>query len=83
MSAPLASSTGKLCRNGGDGRAPQASIVMSNAEDEARRTGPGFHPALVSGLEVGQDEVRLIIDPADRLFFCPPMAFGWRAAEAP
>ena len=55
------------------GRAPQASIVMSNAEYErAMERGMDFILALVSGLEVGQkDEVRLIIDPANRLPFLP------------
>ena len=55
------------------GRAPQASIVMSNAEYErAKERAMDFILALVSGLEVGQkDEVRLIIDPANRLSFLP------------
>lgn len=50
------------------GRAPQSSIEMSNAEFErAKERGNDFILALVSGLEDGhQDEVRLIIDPANR-----------------
>jgi hypothetical protein len=46
---------------------------MSNAEYErAKERGMDFILALVSGLEVGQkDEVRLIIDPANRLSFLP------------
>jgi uncharacterized protein DUF3883 len=55
------------------GRAPQGSIEMSNAEFErAKECGIDFILALVSGLEVGQkDEVRLIIDPANRLSIRP------------
>lgn len=55
------------------GRGPQTSIDMSNAEYErAKERGIDFILALVSGLEVGQqDEVRLIIDPANRLSVRP------------
>ena len=55
------------------GRAPQASIEMSNAEYErAKERGVDFILALVSGLETGQkDEVRLIFDPANRLLARP------------
>jgi len=50
------------------GRTPQGSIEMSNAEYErARERGNDFILALVSGLEEGyRDEVRLILDPANR-----------------
>jgi hypothetical protein len=50
------------------GRAPQGSIEMSNAEYErAKERGNDFILALVSGLEEGyRDEVRLILDPANR-----------------
>ena len=49
------------------GSAPQSSIEMSNAEYErAKERGIDFILALVSGLEDGyQDEVRLILDPAN------------------
>src|ERR1700738_4322592 len=55
------------------GRDPQSSIELSNAEYErAKERGMDFILALVSGLETGQkDEVRLIIDPANRLSFLP------------
>jgi hypothetical protein len=49
-------------------RAAQNAIEMSNAEYErAKERGIDFILALVSGLEDGyQDEVRLILDPANR-----------------
>jgi hypothetical protein len=50
------------------GRGPQSAIEMSNAEYErAKERGKEFILALVSGLEDGyRDEVRLILDPANR-----------------
>lgn len=50
------------------GRNPQYAVEMSNAEYErAKERGNDFILALVSGLEGGYlDEVRLIIDPANR-----------------
>lgn len=50
------------------GLGPQSTVELSNAEYErAKQRGKDFILALVSGLEVGQtDEVRLIIDPANR-----------------
>lgn len=50
------------------GRAPQGSVEMSNTEYErAKERGIDFILALVSGLEDDyQDEVRLILDPANR-----------------
>ena len=50
------------------GRSPQSSVEMSNAEYErAKERGNDFILALVSGLEEGyRDEVRLILDPANR-----------------
>jgi hypothetical protein len=55
------------------GRGPHSSVEMSNAEYErAKERGMDFILALVSGLEVGQnDEVRLIFDPANRLSVRP------------
>jgi hypothetical protein len=55
------------------GRGPQSSIEMSNSEYErAKERGKDFVLALVSGLETGQkDEIRLILDPANRVSFRP------------
>jgi hypothetical protein len=55
------------------GRAPQSSIEMSNNEFErAKERGNDFILALVSGLEEGyRDEVRLILDPANRVTVRP------------
>ena len=67
-------------------RAPQGSIEMSNAEYErAKERGNDFILALVSGLEEGYpDEVRLILDPANRATVRPLNGIKLVAlAEAP
>jgi hypothetical protein len=55
------------------GGAPQSSIRLYNSEyDRACRAGKDFILALASGLENGyRDEVRLILDPANRLTIRP------------